>query len=123
MGSSLHGALVKGSNGDDGWEDNRARQRNSTRRCHDALNAIDTFSLNRNILLDEHPIYSNGRKFAVYRWGVKLEPSIEKGSEKCLNDPESQQNGKLPSRASTVLEEKKDLKQPLKRQFPLSDLR
>ena len=79
-------------------------------RRNESLNTIDTFSLFRIIPLHNHPIYSAGRRFAVYRWGIpeNSDRAMENG---VCEIKESSQDGKLALKVSTFLVEKSDCSQ------------
>jgi plasmid replication initiation protein len=55
------------------------RLRKPTERRLESLDTIDNFSLNRIISLCDHSIYRDGRRFAVYRWGVAPKQIEEQG--------------------------------------------
>ncbi|MCP5363543.1 MAG: hypothetical protein H6743_01910 [Rickettsiaceae bacterium] len=48
-----------------------------------SLNAIDTFSISRIISLNDHSIYSDGRRVAVYRWGISSKLDILRENGVC----------------------------------------
>lgn len=71
----------------------------------------------RIIPLQNHPIYSAGRKFAHYRWGVIPKSGKATEIEVCELKEESK-NGISAPKASMLLVEKSDCKQPTKSPYP-----
>ena len=71
-----------------------------TTRGNESLNTIDNFSLNRIISLCDHKIYRDGRRFAVYRWGVDPKQIEEQGicPENAKNQMENKDRKYLPFR-------------------------
>jgi len=89
--------------------------------CYYPLNAIDTFSISRIISLNDHPIYSDGRRFAVYRWGISSKLDILKENGVCKVKGKSQ-NGRLVPKVSISLDEKNDCNQHMKLSYQLKEL-
>jgi hypothetical protein len=63
--------------------------------------------------LQNHPIYSEGRKFAVYRWGITSQ-SVKAMEMEACEAKEASQNGVSALKVSILSVEKNDCNQPTK---------
>jgi hypothetical protein len=63
--------------------------------------------------LQTHPIYSEGRKFAVYRWGITSKSFNAMEMEACKTK-EASQSGVSAPKVSILSVEKNDCNQPTK---------
>ena len=70
----------------------------ATVRPLESLNTIDNFSLNRIISLCNHSIYRDGRRFAVYSWGVDPKQTEDQG---ICPEKAKKSHGKSRQKAST----------------------
>jgi hypothetical protein len=71
--------------------------------------------------LNDHPIYSDGRRFAVYRWGISSKLDILKENGVCKVKGKSQ-NGRLVPKVSISLDENNDCNQHMKLSYQLKEL-
>ena len=77
----------------------------TSRSDNESLNTIDNFSLNRIISLCNHSIYRDGRRFAVYRWGVIPQQGKDQG---ICPEKTKKSRGKLRQKVSTVSKERSE---------------
>lgn len=68
--------------------------------------------------LNDHPVYHDGRRFAVYRWGIPSNSDQSRKNGACEVKGRNQ-NGALPPKVSTVSDEKNDCNQHMKLSYQL----